>query len=64
MSTLEMVFAGLAFIAVGLPICILFAVLVPVAVWRIWTVAFLTVLQVHDDCREAWDRRRARKAGA
>lgn len=67
-TTLELVIGGLAFIAIGLPVCIMlgagFVVLVPRLVWQLWRLTFFVVLELHDECREAWDRRRARKAGA
>lgn len=68
METLELIFAGIAFIAVGLPICIVFATVVivglPVTAWYAWRIAFQFVRVFFLLGREEWDRRRALKAGA
>ncbi|GJD45849.1 hypothetical protein AFCDBAGC_3726 [Methylobacterium cerastii] len=63
MSTLEMVLAGLAFLAFGLPIGLMVAAVVivglPIAIGRLWMLTFLFLRLVRDLVREAWDRRRA-----
>ncbi len=68
MDTLEFIFAEIAFIAVGLPIGIVFATVVivgiPVTAWYAWNIAILFVRLVYMLGREEWDRRRALKAGA
>ncbi|WP_198580307.1 hypothetical protein [Methylorubrum sp. DB1722] len=68
MDTLEFIFAWIAFIAVGLPICIVFATVVivgiPITAWYAWNIAILFVRLIYGLAREEWDRRRDLRAGA
>lgn len=68
MDTLELIIAGIAFIVVGLPICIVFATVVivglPITAWYAWNIAILFVRLIYTLGREEWDRRRDLKAGA